>query len=682
MQNTVLPLVPMTITSILDTLPSIFSSHYWRQRPLVLRGALHSLEQLVTKEELNSYEDDYFSAPASWRTNSIGRIGSTSYIGNGECVNEQLAQLCSRFRQDFRWPHAEVAIVHNREATSWVPSGPHFDQVDNFITQIQGSKHWRLWPTGYVDKDEKRRRILREPHVGELALPIEPTDVLDVIVEPGDLLYLPLFWGHAVRALSPGIMLSINLKALLPSQVLLSGMSHHLSGLIEDDRPLPLPFEAGDWETSVARLLEDAFTGVAQRIAPTAQRNEANGTQVSAILTSGLVDIASHRHESLLRREVSNEPLQPSRHLKTIKHALETSRVDLRLLSSFPPVTGLSAVVDWLSATHLHRFFGLLSLGPQPWWSPNDRDSWAEFRERIENKEFDSLARAAFDPQLIEMTSQFRGNLLAFNRRHATATVRRWIDRLEQIAANGNPEFEVFTDAGCLLPAEGRVASLVHEGLRLVDKTWPNFSITFGQVIRHVASLRNGWQARQAGRRPLVAVVDADWSVEQAAVALVGELARVSTQVIERIGLVMPATRPLYQGSWTASPSEISRVTSLRATAAYKAQLGDSDGATVGNQLADALLRKEACRADLTPLGRELVAALAGSSDTPPRTLLSIIQELETFEAEDARELVEGNTNQFSRFRWSKLLSTSGSQPNDLVAGVGMDCDIPPWIVF
>ncbi|HXM53924.1 MAG TPA: cupin domain-containing protein [Candidatus Dormibacteraeota bacterium] len=676
----------MSVPSVLDALPDDFFSVYWRRRPLLVRNALPTVESLISEAELDTYEDDYFSAPSPWRTNSIGRIGSISYIGNGECINARLAELCSRFRDEFKWPHAEVALVHNREAASWVTSGPHFDQVDNFITQARGSKQWRVWPTTDVDTEEKRRRVLRLPQYGEQAMPVESPDLVDVVVGPGDLLYLPLFWGHSVRALGPGIMLSINLKALLPSQVLLRGMAKQVSKLTDDDRPLPLPLEVPDWDAHVGRVLGDAFALVARRLAPVTPPTEPAGDSATQVVAAALADISSHRHEALLRREVADQPPRPSRHLEPIGELLD-ARVDLDLLRSFPPGPTLATVVEWLGAVHLHRFFGLLGLGPQDWWPADERREWAARREAIESADFASLASAAADTELIELTTRFRGDLLAFNRRHAVATLEQWSHRLGQASGNGaHGPVGVFTDPQCALPAEEGVASTVREALQLVDRTWPAFSDTFGRVIGAVVAVRSGWPAQRASRRPRIAVIDAEWAAEQVAEALVGELYRVSTQLVERIGVVAPGGRPQYRGGWTATLTDLSQAAALLAVAAYRNDRGDTDGAASASQLARELLAGEAARGDLTELGRALVATLTGAPDGPSPsdggalpTLHAIVRDLEAIESVDARELVDGHSSQFARFRWSQLGSAArGAQ--GAPAGVGMDCGLPPWI--
>lgn len=67
---------------------------------------------------------------------------------------------------------------------------PHHDPVDLFIVQTEGTKHWRLWnPQG-----ERSSQIgtYTEEQLGEPAI--------DVLMEPGDVLYLPYHTPHAAAA--------------------------------------------------------------------------------------------------------------------------------------------------------------------------------------------------------------------------------------------------------------------------------------------------------------------------------------------------------------------------------------------------------------------------------------------------------------------------------------------------
>lgn len=66
----------------------------------------------------------------------------------------------------------------------------HFDYHDVFVVQLQGTKHWRVWdPTPRTREPISGRHATPRPELDELGEP-----ALDVVLEPGDVLYLPR--GH------------------------------------------------------------------------------------------------------------------------------------------------------------------------------------------------------------------------------------------------------------------------------------------------------------------------------------------------------------------------------------------------------------------------------------------------------------------------------------------------------
>ncbi|MFD8217616.1 JmjC domain-containing protein [Streptomyces sp. NPDC059697] len=77
---------------------------------------------------------------------------------------------------------------------SWTPTegfGIHWDDHDVIVVQVEGAKRWRLYgPTRQA------------PMHHDVAFPEPPPEppVADVVLNPGDVLYLPRGWWHAVTA--------------------------------------------------------------------------------------------------------------------------------------------------------------------------------------------------------------------------------------------------------------------------------------------------------------------------------------------------------------------------------------------------------------------------------------------------------------------------------------------------
>lgn len=88
----------------------------------------------------------------------------------------------------------------------------HYDTHDVFVLQVDGRKHWRIHPPVLPDPLEK------QPWGGradEVAATAEGIAALDVVLEPGDALYLPRGWLHSAQAQeSSSLHLTVGIRAL------------------------------------------------------------------------------------------------------------------------------------------------------------------------------------------------------------------------------------------------------------------------------------------------------------------------------------------------------------------------------------------------------------------------------------------------------------------------------------
>ncbi|MFJ6956406.1 AlkA N-terminal domain-containing protein, partial [Micromonospora aurantiaca (nom. illeg.)] len=88
----------------------------------------------------------------------------------------------------------------------------HYDTHDVFVLQVDGRKHWRIHPPVLADPLE------RQPWGGradEVSATAEGRPELDVVLEPGDALYLPRGWLHSAQAQeSSSLHLTVGIRAL------------------------------------------------------------------------------------------------------------------------------------------------------------------------------------------------------------------------------------------------------------------------------------------------------------------------------------------------------------------------------------------------------------------------------------------------------------------------------------
>ncbi|MBQ1073236.1 cupin-like domain-containing protein [Micromonospora sp. C31] len=88
----------------------------------------------------------------------------------------------------------------------------HYDTHDVFVLQVDGRKHWRIHPPVLPDPLEKQPWGGRADEVAAIA---DGPAALDVVLAPGDALYLPRGWLHSAQAQeSSSLHLTVGVRAL------------------------------------------------------------------------------------------------------------------------------------------------------------------------------------------------------------------------------------------------------------------------------------------------------------------------------------------------------------------------------------------------------------------------------------------------------------------------------------
>lgn len=77
---------------------------------------------------------------------------------------------------------------------------PHYDDIEAFCLQLEGKKRWKVYPP--IHKAETLPRKSSPDYTEEDLKGIEP--VMDVVLSPGDVLYMPRGWIHQACTLPDG----------------------------------------------------------------------------------------------------------------------------------------------------------------------------------------------------------------------------------------------------------------------------------------------------------------------------------------------------------------------------------------------------------------------------------------------------------------------------------------------
>jgi ribosomal protein L16 Arg81 hydroxylase len=148
---------------------------------------------------------------------SAGNSNNLYLTGNNEALkNPALARLLAQVGE---LPPYLVPETLNERSFLWMgPAGTvtplHHDEVCLFHLQVVGRKRWRLispmqTPLVYNYNQVFSQVDLESPNLLRFPL-FSDVNVLDVVVNPGEAIFLPLAWWHHVRSLDISISLSFS----------------------------------------------------------------------------------------------------------------------------------------------------------------------------------------------------------------------------------------------------------------------------------------------------------------------------------------------------------------------------------------------------------------------------------------------------------------------------------------
>ncbi|KAJ8309443.1 hypothetical protein KUTeg_014317 [Tegillarca granosa] len=169
--------------------PEKFFKELWERKPLLV------------KRHLAQYNDGWFS------TAELDRIlrenGCSVRLLNPQTYSQNVWKLLSVLQEYFN-----CCVGANVYLTPAGTQGfaPHFDDIEAFILQLEGKKHWRLY-SPRTDSETLPRYSsgnFKDEGLGE--------PILEVTLEPGDLLYFPRGTIHQGRTLEDNHSLHITVS--------------------------------------------------------------------------------------------------------------------------------------------------------------------------------------------------------------------------------------------------------------------------------------------------------------------------------------------------------------------------------------------------------------------------------------------------------------------------------------
>jgi 50S ribosomal protein L16 3-hydroxylase len=216
--------------------PQEFLRRYWQKRPFLVRRALPGFRDVIEKRALFALaaRADIESRLVQrrngrWRVSHgplsqsiLRRAGSRAWTLLVNGVNHHNVAAEQLLRQFAFVPQARLDDVMVSYAAPGGGVGPHFDSYDVFLLQGRGRRRWRLARARKFD-------LVRD---APLKLIAGFRAEREVVLEPGDLLYLPPGWGHDGVALDACVTYSIGFRAPRGGELAAAFLDHlHERGL-------------------------------------------------------------------------------------------------------------------------------------------------------------------------------------------------------------------------------------------------------------------------------------------------------------------------------------------------------------------------------------------------------------------------------------------------------------------
>ena len=193
-----------------------FLSEYWQQKPVVIKRFFPNFVDPIDENDLAGLAQEaevdsriVSNTNGQWDV-AQGPIEDFDQVCQGQWT--LLVQGVDKYIQDvtpimtpFNFvPHWRLDDLMVSFATEGAGVGAHIDQYDVFLVQGKGKRRWR------VGKPDNYAEILPHPKLRQIE-GFEP--IIDVVVEPGDVVYVPPGWPHDGETIEDSLTYSVGYRA-------------------------------------------------------------------------------------------------------------------------------------------------------------------------------------------------------------------------------------------------------------------------------------------------------------------------------------------------------------------------------------------------------------------------------------------------------------------------------------
>ena len=230
-----------------------FKAKFWQKEPFHYSEVLPNLELAFTMADVeHAIETDFleagrgtFSAKSGWNmaqvseptgttfdeaklkynevTNAMKEKNGTVVFNSAGGFVPELAGVCLQVVNAFQLPCAlNMYLTAAGQPTS---APPHTDKQDVFVMQTQGKKHWRVFSPPPPARMPRADPLARGKGMDQLSIHELDPPVIDTVLSPGNILYIPAGYPHTTDTIE-GISEDSD-----PSVHLTVGVDTHIWGL-------------------------------------------------------------------------------------------------------------------------------------------------------------------------------------------------------------------------------------------------------------------------------------------------------------------------------------------------------------------------------------------------------------------------------------------------------------------
>ncbi|MCK6262833.1 cupin domain-containing protein [Vibrio sp. ZSDE26] len=197
-----------------------FLAEFWHKKPTIIKGGFTDFVDPITPEEVagltmeeeidsrfvSNLNDNWTAEHGPFEESKFSELPTSNWQLIVQAANhwhDGVAQLTKAFEALPQWLFDDLMICYSEKGGG---VGPHIDQYDVFIIQGSGKRQWRVG-----DKDVGQ---YKETHRTEALRQIEGFDsIIDQVLEPGDILYIPPGFPHEGVTLEPSMSYSMGYRS-------------------------------------------------------------------------------------------------------------------------------------------------------------------------------------------------------------------------------------------------------------------------------------------------------------------------------------------------------------------------------------------------------------------------------------------------------------------------------------